>query len=235
MGAPTARAPQILADLLERALALGASVGGYVPAERLKDCPSARAAGQQGFLTFSGTIVVLGLYHDPKKPEMDWWEEGRSTPGDRMLRRINLALAAWLEEVHGIGARDIPYQVHDGGIYLKDAAVLAGLGCIGRNNLVINPEYGPRLRFRALWVDIPTEPRLLPAMPSHCEGCPHPCETACPRNALEGGVYSRTRCLSRINADKAAPVEQTGKKGPVNHCRVCELVCPAARRDHPGQ
>jgi epoxyqueuosine reductase len=235
MSAPAAPAPQILDALLERALALGASVGGWVPAATLNDCPSERAAGPQGFSTFSGTIVVLGLYHDPKKPEMDWWEEGRSTPGDRMLHRINLALAAWLEKAHGIGARDIPYQVYDGGIYLKDAAVLAGLGCIGRNNLVINPDFGPHLRFRALWVDIATEPRVFSAMPSPCEGCPHPCETACPQNALEGGVYSRARCLSRINADKAAPVENTGKNGPVNHCRVCELVCPAARRDRRRQ
>ncbi len=226
---------QILDDLLNKALDLGASVAGYLPAEDLRDCPSVRAAGPQGFSAFSGTIVVLGLYHDPKKPEMDWWEEGRSTPGDRMLRRINLALAAWLEEVYGIRARDIPYQLYDGGIYLKDAAVLAGLGCIGRNNLVINPEFGPCLRFRALWVDIAAEPRILPAVSSPCEGCPHPCETACPQNALEGGKYSRSRCLSRINADKAAPVEQTGTNGAVNHCRVCELVCPASRRDRPGR
>jgi epoxyqueuosine reductase len=226
--------PQVLDDLLEKALELGASLAGYVPAENLRDCPSVRAAGPQGFQTFSGTIVVLGLYHDPEQPEMDWWEEGRGTPGDRMLRRINRELAAWLMEKHGIAARDIPYQVYAGGIYLKDAAVLAGLGYIGRNNLVITPEFGPRVRFRALWVDIYAEQPVRHTPESICDACNHPCETQCPRNALEAGIYSRTRCMDRMDADKAAPAKAMGdggKKGPVDHCRNCELACPANRKN----
>jgi epoxyqueuosine reductase len=215
--------PSILDELLKQALARGASMAGSVPAERLRDCPSVRAAGPQGFETFSGTIVVLGLYHDPDRPELDRWEEGRGTPGDRMLRQINRELAAWLQEKHGIRAADIPYQLYDGGIYLKDAAVLAGLGSIGRNNLVITPEFGPRVRFRALWVDIEAEAPVPPAPEAPCETCDHPCEDRCPQNALEGGVFSRSRCMARMDADKAAP----DASGVVDHCRICELVCPA--------
>ena len=219
---------EILVDLITKALELGASMAGSVPAERLKECPSALAAGPQGFRTFSGTIVVLGLYHDPGKPEMDWWEEGNGTPGDRMLRNITRNLSEWLRENHGIAAHDIPYQVYDGGIYLKDAAAMAGLGCIGRNNLVITPEYGPRVRFRALWVDIEMTHPIRPAREAPCDACDHPCETQCPQNALKGGTYSRERCLARMNADRAAPVRRMArKKGPVDHCRICELVCPA--------
>ncbi|TAJ43869.1 hypothetical protein [Methanofollis fontis] len=221
--------PQILRDLLRRGLDLGASVAGYLPADHLRDCPSALEAGPQGFRTYSGTVVVLGLYHDPAQPEMDWWEEGRGTPGDRMLRQINLALAAWLRDEHGIAARDIPYQVDDGGIYLKDAAVYAGLGYIGRNNLVIHPDFGPRLRFRALWVDIRSEQTDRPVPERRCDACGHPCETECPQNALEGGRYSRTRCLARMDADKASAArirDETGKLAPADHCRICELVCP---------
>jgi len=218
---------EILEETLNMALELGASMAGSVPAERLRDCPSEQAAGPQGFRTFSGTIIVLGLYHDPDKPELDWWEEGRGTPGDRTLRRITGELSLWLIAEHGIAARDLPYQVYDGGIYLKDAAIMAGLGTIGRNNLVINPEYGPRVRFRAMWVDIDTGPVVRQARESPCDTCDHPCETQCPQNALEGGTYSRDRCMARMDADKAAPV--AGKKGPVDHCRICELACPAYR------
>jgi epoxyqueuosine reductase len=218
---------QTLNQLLKQALARGASMAGYVPAERLRDCPSVRAAGPQGFQTFSGTIVVLGLYHDPDRPELDRWEEGRGTPGDRMLRQINRELAAWLDKEYGIRAADIPYQLYDGGIYLKDAAVLAGLGSIGRNNLVITPEFGPRVRFRALWVDIETEAPARPAPEAGCETCDRPCEERCPQNALEGGAYSRSRCMARMDADKAAP----DAGGVVDHCRVCELVCPAHRKN----
>jgi len=219
---------EILEETLNKALELGASMAGSVPAENLRDCPSARAAGPQGFQTFSGTIVVLGLYHDPDKPELDWWEEGRGTPGDRILRSITRELSEWLMAEHGIAARDIPYKVYDGGIYLKDAAVMAGLGIIGRNNLVITPVFGPRVRFRALWVDFDTELPIRAACEPPCDVCDHPCETRCPQDALDEGRYSRDRCLARMDADKAAPVAG-GKKGPVDHCRICELVCPAYR------
>jgi len=37
---------------------------------------------------------------------------------------------------------------------LKDAAVLAGLGCIGKNNLLLTPEYGSRVRLRAFTIDL---------------------------------------------------------------------------------
>lgn len=212
---------EIPKQMLDKALELGASVAGYVPAEKLRNCPSALAAGPQGFGTFSGTIVVLGLSHDPGQPELDWWEEGRGTPGDRILRRINRKLAAWLKDEYRITAHDIPYQPDDGGIYLKDAAVMAGLGIIGRNNLVINPRFGPRLRFRALWVDLEIGEPAIPPQESPCNACDHPCENACPMDALEGGAYSRGRCMARMESDKAQ------KRKQVDHCRACELACPA--------
>jgi len=40
----------------------------------------------------------------------------------------------------GINACPLPYRVEQGGILLKDAAVLAGLGVTGKNNLVITPQ-----------------------------------------------------------------------------------------------
>ena len=218
---------ETIAGILDKALGLGASLGGFLPAEWLKDCPSARAAGPQGFKTFTGTIIVLGLSHDPACPELDWWEEGKATPGDRILRNIIRELSRWLLAEHGIASREIPYQLSDGGIYLKDAAVMAGLGCIGRNNLVITPEYGPRVRFRALWVAIDAKRPSRTAMEPPCAACDHLCEIACPQGALEGGRYSRDRCLARMDADRTERVG--GKKGPVDHCRICELVCPGYR------
>jgi epoxyqueuosine reductase len=220
-GLPMTEESKILNQIQEEALERGASVAGSVPAARLKDCPSARAAGPQGFGTFSGTIVVLGLFHDPGDPELDWWEEGRGTPGDRILRGINRDLAAWLKDQFGITAHDIPYPLYDGGIYLKDAAVMAGLGVIGRNNLVITPRFGPRIRFRALWVDIEAGEPSLPPQVSPCDACDHPCESACPMDALQGGAYSRWRCLARMNSDRAR------KREHIDHCRACELTCPA--------
>ncbi|NYT06366.1 MAG: hypothetical protein GKC04_08410 [Methanomicrobiales archaeon] len=218
---------QVLDELMAMALDLGASVAGYLPAELLRTCPSAMATGKQSENDFSGTIIILGLFHDPARPEMDWWEEGRSTPGDRMLGGIARTLAEWLVEYQDIAAYVIPYQIEDGGIFLKDAAVLAGIGCMGRNNLVLVPGYGPRVRFRALWADLPTDAPGAVAPPSPCRDCNQPCENQCPYHAFEGGRYSRERCLQRMDADRAASGE---KKRPVEHCRICELCCPEGRR-----
>jgi epoxyqueuosine reductase len=215
-------------ELLAKAIALGASVAGFVPARLLRDCPSAQRAGPQGLARDSGSVIVLGLYHSTDHPEMDWWEEGRSTPGDRMLYGITTALSQWLCELHGREAHDIPYAVSDGGIYLKDAAVLAGLGMFGRNNLVIVPGFGPRIRFRALWADLDVEkPQVREYLPP-CGECSRPCQNHCPQQAFPHGNYSRERCLSRMDADKASVslrTSDTTKKEQVRHCRNCELCC----------
>ncbi|NYT21950.1 MAG: hypothetical protein GKC07_09160, partial [Methanomicrobiales archaeon] len=99
---------ETLDKILEKALGPGASVAGFLPAQHLEDCPSARAAGPQGFATCTGTTVVLGLYHDPARPELDWWDEDGGTPGDRILRDIIRELSPWLLPAYGITSRDIP-------------------------------------------------------------------------------------------------------------------------------
>ncbi|WAI01710.1 hypothetical protein [Methanogenium organophilum] len=218
----------IMNAVLAKALTLGASVAGYVPVSLLADCPSVRSAGPQGLARNSGTVIVLGLYHDPACPEMDWWEEGRSTPGDRILYGITTALSRWLGDEHGRVAHDIPYDVTEGGIYLKDAAVLAGLGVFGKNNLVIVPGFGSRIRFRALWADLEVGIKCVPECLSPCTGCSRPCQTHCPQDAFPGGRFSRKRCLSRMDADKAAVRSEnsdTTEKKSVQHCRNCELLC----------
>lgn len=213
--------PEIIRAALRRALALGADVAGAVPAARLIDCPSAVADGARGSQADRGTYIVLGLYHDPRDPELDLWEEGRGTPGDRTLARIGRDLARWLQETYGTRTRVIPYRLQDGGIYLKDAACMAGIGRVGRNNLVLVPGYGPRVRFRAVWADLNCSDQDLPGGEPSCAGCESPCIRACPMDAFSTGRYSRERCMARMNADK------TSGRGRIDHCRACELACPA--------
>ncbi len=202
--------PEIIRAAIRKAHELGADIAGTVPAKRLVDCPSAIAEKRPGSQD-RGTYIVLGLSHDPEHPELDLWEPGRGTPGDRILARIGKDLARWLQEEYGVRARLIPYRLEDGGIYLKDAACMAGIGRMGRNNLVLVPGYGPRIRFRAVWADLdcPEEPSP--------EG-EDPC--ACPMDAFSTGKYSREQCLARMNADKKSGRER------IDHCRACELACP---------
>ncbi|MCK8517673.1 hypothetical protein [Methanoculleus sp. 7T] len=216
---------EILRAALERARMLGADAAGAVPAARLIDCPSAVADGHQGSQADRGTYIVLGLYHDPEHPELDLWEEGRGTPGDRILGKIGRELGLWMQERYGIGTRVVPYQLRDGGIYLKDAACMAGIGSMGKNNLVLVPGYGPRVRFRAVWVDLDSPGEELPRHDLPCAGCEGYCLRACPMDAFAAGVFSRERCMARMDADKASGRER------IDHCRACELACPAAREE----
>jgi len=210
---------EIIGSALRIARERGADVAGALPAATLLDCPSAVAEGWRGARDERGTYIVLGLYHDPDKPELDLWEPGRGTPGDRILAGIGRDLVRWLQENHGISARLVPYQIEDGGIYLKDAACLAGIGRMGRNNLVFVPRYGPRVRFRAVWADLDCPEPDRPAMEDPCRDCQGYCIAACPMDAYASDRYDRERCMSRMNADKASG----GKR--IDHCRACELAC----------
>jgi epoxyqueuosine reductase len=205
------------------------------------------------------SVIVLGVAHPTKKPEMDWWRNDlpSRTLGNVELARVAGGLAAWLEEAHGVTAWDLAYHVERGGVFLKDAAVLAGLGVVGRNNLFLAPGLGPRVRLRAVAVG-----EALASTPASdydpCDGCDEPCRAACPRDALAGqalapealeragsaaleqlpardGSYERQICNRQMEADIAAgrvitPADGGRSYKEVRYCRRCEIACPAGRK-----
>ena len=135
---------------------MGASVAGIASVEALKNSPSHvvfekldgfdrvrpmdpgdAAPGQTAWPVNAGSAVVVGVEHSEDKPELDWWQEGLrgGTLGNRILMDITSKLANWLEKGTGYKTYKLPYHFERGGIFLKDAAVVAGLGCIGKKNL----------------------------------------------------------------------------------------------------
>ncbi len=105
---------------------------------------------------------------------------------------------------------------------------MAGLGTIGANNLLVTPQYGPRVRLRALVLDCPLEPTG-PVEFDPCAACGTPCLQACPRGALvaSGGGqvhYSRAACSGQMLSDEADAA--SSQDGVTRYCRRCELVCP---------
>ncbi len=199
---------QLTENILEKAKSLGATLAGVAEVEALKASPShllypkvgmdldvhwQDAQGGIGsyrmdWPTDAVSVVVIGVAHSADAPELDWWD-GKGTPGNRILMRINKELSEWIEDTCGCTTYKLPYLIEKGGIFLKDAAVMAGLGCIGRNNLVITPEYGPRVRFRALLLN--REAVATGQLSFHpCDDCKQPCRMACPVSAFENTVYS---------------------------------------------
>ena len=200
--------------------------------------------------TWAETLLIIALYHPKDKPALDYFRSSSSggSEGNLQLIRINHKVIKWLEENTSIKSRQIPYGIDKGGIGLKDAAVLAGLGVLGKNNLLITPQYGPRVRLRALALQAKlSETGPLDFDP--CLTCDMPCRQICPQKALDKkifdpldygmvalpareGVYDRDACAlesdKRIYPDESIPQKGEVKSGDLISvsCRACEFACP---------
>ena len=224
------------AQIIEKAKEMGAAMAGIASVELLQKSPSHEILSKfgtkiDGVHSFEGiedfneikwpakakSALVISFYHPQDKPELDWSNASGNTPGNLLLQRINRELSAWIEETLGIKTHKMFYWVEEGGIYLKDAAVLGGLGCIGRNNMLITPEFGPRVRLRAMLL----EDELTPTGPitfDPCDSCEEFCRKACPQNAFDrvvlssvetgmcalpgrDGCFSRAKCSIQMGND----------------------------------
>ena len=152
-------------QIVAKAKSFGASLAGIADAGLLKQSPShliyprmehnlavgsrktaeGIELGQVAWPANVRAVVVVAVEHKKDEPQLDWWDGQSGTPGNRILIQINNNLSDWLEEKFDIKTHKLPYHVEKGGIFLKDAAVMAGLGCIGKNNLLVTPEFGPRI------------------------------------------------------------------------------------------
>jgi len=220
--------------IVERALSLGASMAGIASVLFLSKTPSHMIRGTIEWPDNARAVLVLALVHAEADLERDWWIGKGGTPGNLALIRIAHEVTKVFSDEFAIDVTPLPYHVEKGGIFLKDAAVLAGLGVIGKNNLLITPEYGPRVRFRAMLLDrdlVPTGPKSF----DPCTGCDMPCMRACPTRAFERGVYGAKACERQMKKDESNKtiVEKFRRKGVtgecIKYCRACELACPVGK------
>jgi epoxyqueuosine reductase len=251
--------------IINKAKEFGADLVGIASVKDLKCSPSHEISEKMVEFDGVGTIdsegqrrgivnwpkgaksaIVIAVEHPIDKPEMDWWVTG-NTKGNHQLIQVVSKLATWLEMEKSIKCFKLPYHIERGGVYLKDAAVIAGLGCIGKNNLLITPQYGPFLRLRGMLTDMDI-PSMGPIEFDPCEDCPEPCRESCPRNAFakqvyireeygqdelpgRSGEYSRIECNQEMIANESefeeVEIDNRGKMGKqVKYCRECELACP---------
>ena len=226
--------PVSLTDrLIRQATALGADDAGVCLASDLLAGPSHREGPRPKGLLDHHRLLVLALRHPQDEPALDYFvrKEGArygNSEGNRRLMRISAGIGQWLSDA-GIPSADLHYYVERGGVFLKGAAVLAGLGTVGVNNLFIHPRFGARIRLRAHLVDAP----LIPSVPADfdpCPGCHRPCLAVCPEDALGNGGYDPDRCYIRIDRDASEsiplPVEGDGPaRREARFCRLCEFAC----------
>lgn len=80
-----------------------------------------------------------------------------------------------------------------GFLSLKHAAVSCGLGEIGKNNLLLTPEFGPHQRLCAIVTEAALEPDSRQDF-GLCKGC-NKCVEACPSGALKPDGYEVDPCF----------------------------------------
>lgn len=112
----------------------------------------------------------------------------------------------------------------------KVAATCAGLGWVGRNGLLISPEFGPRLSLATVLTDAPLKADE-PIVQCLCEEC-FLCVEHCPSGAISGEDWSRENPFpGLIEHGKCMSYKENTKSlnGRPN-CGLCINICPYGRK-----
>lgn len=143
---------------------------------------------------------------------------------------IVMQLAAY---IRNLGYEAVP-SMNDTGLAIP-YAVKAGLGEYARNQMVITPEYGPRLRFSKIFTDLPLahDAPKRPGVAAFCDICTK-CADACPVKALPYGPpsteapnRSAIRGVRKWTSDAEACFGFWAKLS--SDCAICMRVCPFNR------
>ena len=142
---------------------------------------------------------------------------------NNLLDQIAFKIANFIQE-QGFQAIPIPssqiidWDKQQGHISHKHIAVLAGLGWLGRNNLLINPKYGARLRLISILTDMPL--KIDEPVPNGCGSC-RACISVCPAKAIKEDQkdFDHMACFEKLREFR--------NKGYVGQyiCGICVRAC----------
>lgn len=196
---------------------------------------AARRADVRAVMPAAQAVIVLGtVYNTARQASLDVQDSGqalisRYAWGDDyhdVLGARTQELADWMHARHPQPFETRVY-VDTGPIQERVYARHAGLGWIGKNTCLINPDLGSWLFLSEILCSVPLDVDT-PAF-DQCGSCTL-CLDACPTGAFpEPGVLDSTRCLSylTIEAKGAIPVAHREALGAhVYGCDICQDVCP---------
>jgi len=190
------------------------------------------AVGVARNLTTGETILILGLVSTPEKDLDDFVPDVTNYFWRGFVRYAKPKLDALLKFIRkqGFSAELVGKLGYSPGgrPNLKHLAVAAGLGRQGKNTLVINPRFGPWLRFMAIRTNAPlalTGSAVYAREENpDCKSCQR-CIEACPVGILQPyGLEDADRCLAAISGER---------RSELAICDKCVVVCPVGKRRSP--
>jgi len=116
----------------------------------------------------------------------------------------------------------------------KTAATCSGLGWIGKNGLLVTPEYGARLSWGTVLTDAPLKVSRTPYLKGECKTC-NRCVDACPAGAIIGRKWTRDSAGEPlIDVEKCTrQLEYHEKVIGKSICAHCIVVCPVGKQVLP--
>jgi epoxyqueuosine reductase len=226
--APAASFPELgfLAEWLAR---------GYAGEMHYMHRGAERRADVRAVLPSARSVISLAVVYNARRP----YSTENADPG-----RAAIARYAWGDDYHEVIGQQLEAllqrllaragdtfearaYVDTGPVQERVYAQRAGLGWVGKNTCLINPEIGSWFFLAAVICNLPLAPDA-PAL-DQCGSCSL-CLDACPTGALvEPGVLDSTRCLSYLTIELkgAIPAEHRGSIGEHAYgCDICQEVCP---------
>ncbi len=221
------------AEIRKYAVSIGATLVGFSPTVRLKKAPKSHRP--EDILPDAMTVIVFAI---PITKGVLLY--GPPTQYDNEMEILRYKLDFIMQETarfiekYGWMAipvtSDGPYfdwepeRKHGrGDISHKHAAEAAGLGIIGKNSLLINPEYGNRLQLGSIITNVQLEPDPLLDESKKNTLCPANCNIcidSCPVGAIGSNKsINQKLCRSYMYKD-------VGKESNIVVCNICRKVCP---------
>ncbi len=208
---------------------------GYAGSLRFLTRSAGRRADVRRVVPTARSVIVTATVYNTRRPystettdrsraqvaRYAWGDDYHRVLGERME-----ALLGWMRETS-----PVPFEgrahVDTGPIQERVYARHAGIGWIGKNCCVIDPDLGSWMFLGAIICSLPLEcdePSL-----DQCGDCTL-CLEACPTEAFKApGVLDATRCISFLTIEHEGPLpaDLAPKMGAhVYGCDVCQEVCP---------
>ena len=207
----------------------------YLASERSRS----RRADPKLILPECKTILVLAMPYTKTEGERlnAEFEIAAYALGDDYHEVIPPKLQEIVHFIEGQIGRPIPnrYYTDTGPILERELAQRAGLGWIGKNSMLINPQAGSTFLLAEILLGIEIEPDQ-PFISDHCGTCTR-CIDACPTDCiLPNRTINSNHCISYLTIENkdGIPNELREKTGNwVFGCDICQQVCPWNRFSHP--